>query len=151
LRDILMPLWSGATLCLPPADLAPDQVLGWLASEGISLVHTVPSLDQAWLGNAPAELSLPSLRWVFSAGEPLTDALVLDWRRIAPHGQVVNLYGPTETTMVKTFYQVPEEVEPGVQPVGGPLPEAQALVLSAGNRLCGINEIGEIVLRTPFR
>jgi amino acid adenylation domain-containing protein len=151
LRDILMPLWSGATLCLPPADLAAEQVLGWLASEAITLVHTVPSLAQAWLAQAPAELSLPYLRWVFSAGEPLTDALVFDWRRIAPQGRVVNLYGPTETTMVKAFYQVSEEVQPGIQPVGGPLPESQALVLSAGNRLCGVNEIGEIVLRTPFR
>jgi amino acid adenylation domain-containing protein len=152
LRDVLMPLWSGATLCLPPAELPSDRVLAWLGSEGITIVHAVPSLAQAWLAQAPAELSLPSLRLVFSAGEPLTDALVLRWRRAASQGcGVVNLYGPTETTMVKCFYSVPEEVPPGVQPVGRSLPESQALVLTATNRLCGVNELGEIVLRTPFR
>jgi amino acid adenylation domain-containing protein len=152
LRDVLMPLWSGATLCLPPAELPSDQVLAWLGSEAITVVHAVPSLAQAWLTNAPPELSLRSLRWVFSAGEPLTDALVLRWRRVASREcGIVNLYGPTETTMVKCFYRVPDEVVPGVQPVGEPLPESQALVLTAANRLCGVNELGEIVLRTPFR
>jgi amino acid adenylation domain-containing protein len=152
LRDVLMPLWSGATLCLPPAELPPDQVLAWLGGAGITVVHVVPSLAQAWLGQAPAELSLPSLRWIFSAGEPLTDALVSRWRQVASREcGFVNLYGPTETTMVKCSYRVPDEPVPGVQPVGESLPESQALVLSDSNRLCGVNELGEIVLRTPFR
>jgi amino acid adenylation domain-containing protein len=64
---------------------------------------------------------------------------------------VVNLYGPTETTLVKCFYQVPDELLPGIQPAGWPLPQTQALVLADNDRLCGIGEIGEIVLRTPFR
>jgi hypothetical protein len=42
-------------------------------------------------------------------------------------------------------------MNPGVQPVGWPIPDTQALVLSGNNQLCGINEPGEIVLRTPFR
>ena len=152
LRDILMPLWSGATLCLPPAELPPERVLAWLESEQITVVHAVPSLAHAWLTHAPPHLSLPSLRWVFFAGEPLTDALVLRWRRSASLGcGVINLYGPTETTMVKCFYRIPGEVLPGVQPVGESLPECQALVLTAANRLCGVNELGEVALRTPFR
>ena len=151
LRDILMPLWSGATLCLPPAELLPDSVPAWLAHEKVTVVHTVPSLAQTWLAQAPGELSLPALRWVFSAGEPLTDALVLRWRGVAPNCQVINLYGPTETTMIKCWYRVPDDLLPGVQPIGEPLPQSQALLLSSTNQLCGINEIGEIVLRTPFR
>jgi len=151
LRDVLLPLSSGATLCLPPKDLAPDQALAWLASERISVVHVVPSLAHAWLEHAPPGLSLPSLRWVFLAGEPLTDTLIRLWRGVVPaECGLVNLYGPTETTMVKCSYRVPSEIPPGVQPVGGSLPQSQALVLSDENRLCGVNEQGEIVLRTPF-
>jgi amino acid adenylation domain-containing protein len=151
LRDIFTPLTTGATLCLPPAELPSEAVVPWLAEAGITVVHVVPSLAQTWLAQAPPRLSLPSLRWIFSAGEPLTDALVLDWRRVAPHCRVVNLYGPTETTMVKCFYRVPDEVESGIQPVGESLPESQALILTAAGQLGGVNEIGEIVLRTPFR
>jgi len=38
-----------------------------------------------------------------------------------------------------------------VQPAGDPLPQTQALVLRAGHHLCAPGEIGEIVIRTPFR
>jgi amino acid adenylation domain-containing protein len=151
LRDVFLPLSSGATLCLPPAELTPDQVPGWLASERIGVVHVVPSLASMWLDHAPADLRLPALRRVFLAGEALTDMLVRRWRAIVSQTcEIINLYGPTETTMVKCFYRVPAEVLPGVQPVGSSLPWSQALVLSEGNRLCGVNEPGEIVLRTPF-
>ncbi|MGH7580731.1 MAG: non-ribosomal peptide synthetase, partial [Gemmatimonadales bacterium] len=151
LRDVFLPLTSGATLCLPPAELPPDRVLDWLAEERIGVVHVVPSLAAAWLDHAPAGTTLPALRHVFLAGEQLTDTLVRRWRAVlTPACEVVNLYGPTETTMVKCFYRVPAEVPSGMLPVGRPLPESQALVLSGDLRLCGINEPGEIVLRTPF-
>jgi acyl-coenzyme A synthetase/AMP-(fatty) acid ligase/acyl carrier protein len=111
----------------------------------------VPSLAHAWLEHARPGLRLPSLRWVFLAGEPLTDGLVRRWRGVtAGECGLVNLYGPTETTMVKCWYPVPPHPLPGVQPVGRPLPDTQALVLSGENRLCGVNEQGEVVLRTRF-
>jgi acyl-coenzyme A synthetase/AMP-(fatty) acid ligase len=88
---------------------------------------------------------------VFFAGEALTDALVADWRGLlAPGAQVTNLYGPTETTLTKCFYIVPDDPRPGIQPIGRPMPDCQALVLTKNNRLCGPGEAGEIVLRTPY-
>ncbi|MDZ7967791.1 MAG: amino acid adenylation domain-containing protein [Nostoc sp. DedSLP03] len=153
LRDIFLPLTSGATLCLPaPEDkLEPTKILGYLEREQISVLHTVPSLAQLWLANVPSQ-SLHNLRCLFLAGEPLKETLVLQWRDAFPQpGEIVNLYGPTETTLAKCYYQVPSKPTPGVQPVGRTLPETQALVLSANGQLCGIGESGEIVLRTPFR
>ncbi|WP_243147016.1 non-ribosomal peptide synthetase [Scytonema sp. UIC 10036] len=154
LRDIFLPLTSGATLCLlqDSYDLRPDRIITWLERERISILHTVPALAQSWLVGVPQAVSLPSLRWVFFAGEPLTDTLVRQWRKFFPLSrEIVNLYGPTETTLAKCFYQVPVDPSPGVQPVGLPLPETQALVLGENHTLCGIGESGEIVLRTPFR
>ncbi|HEY1352294.1 MAG TPA: amino acid adenylation domain-containing protein [Ktedonobacteraceae bacterium] len=154
LRDIFLALVSGATLCLPEADLelAPGQIIIWLAREQISTLHIVPTLAQSWLSNAPAGVALPALRSVFFAGEPLTGLLVRRWRQaFGAQAAIINLYGPTETTQSKCWYRVPAEVQPGVQAVGWPLPEAQALVMGPENRLCGIGEPGEIVIRTPFR
>ncbi|HTQ79751.1 MAG TPA: alpha/beta fold hydrolase, partial [Thermoanaerobaculia bacterium] len=91
----------------------------------------------------------------FFAGEPLSDLLVGRWRgELAPGTAVVNLYGPTETTLAKCFYVVPAAPAPGIQPVGSALPSAQALVLAGGGqhgRQCAVGEAGEIVIRTPFR
>ncbi len=154
LRDIFLPLTSGATLCLPeePFDVTAGHILRWMERENISLLHTVPSLAQSWLAQAPAEISLRHLRRVFFAGEPLTDTLVRRWRETFPEaGEIINLYGPTETTLAKCWYKVPAAVSPGVQPVGNPLPETQALVLNDEGQLCGIGERGQIVIRTPFR
>jgi amino acid adenylation domain-containing protein len=154
LRDFFLPLTSGATLCLPEDSdsLGPDELVRWLERERISVLHAVPSLAEFWLLNAPAGVSLPAMRWVFFSGECLTDSLVHRWRAAFPSGgEIVNLYGPTETTLVKCFYRVPSDVLPGIQPAGRPLPQTQALILSGNGRLCGIGEPGEIVLRTPFR
>jgi len=155
LRDVLMPLTAGATLVLP--EVEGSELLPWLAAERITRLHAVPSLARTWLAAWRATsreddgaAGLPDLRTAFFAGEPLTDDLVRDWRRTFGAGcEVVNLYGPTETTLAKCCFRLGETPLPGVQPVGWPLPETQALVL-AGERLCGIGEPGEIVLRTPF-
>ena len=153
LRDIFLPLTSGATLCLPKEEniLEPTQILSWLDRERISVLHTVPSLGQSWLTNVPVGVSLRNLRWLFFAGEPLPEALVSQWRKSFPQsGEIVNLYGPTETTLAKCYYQIPPNPKSGIQPVGSPIPETQALILNKNNQ-CGIGEEGEIVIRTPFR
>ncbi|HEY3304677.1 MAG TPA: amino acid adenylation domain-containing protein [Candidatus Binatia bacterium] len=154
LRDIFLPLVSGATLVLPPETLDPasELALSWLDRQSVTLFHGVPTLVQHWLGNIEDGVCLRHLRWAFLAGEPLLDTFVRKWRHTLPRaGQIVNLYGPTETTLAKCFHVIPDEPFAGVQPVGKPLPQTQALVLNRNGRLCGVGEPGEIVIRTPFR
>ncbi len=156
LRDILLPLVSGATLLIPEdtEDLGFDKIIPWMKKEKITGIHTTPSIAQSWLAHAVEEYPLPDLKYVFFAGEPLTDKLVRHWRKMLPgSAQIINLYGPTETTLAKCFYRVPsdEKLWASTQPVGYPLPQTQALVLRSENQLCGVGELGEIVIRTPFR
>ena len=152
LRDVFLPLVSGATLCLPESSWhAGDDVLTWLDRERITLLHTGPALVGSWLALEPAGVSLRRLRCVFFAGEPLTGGLVRRWRDAFPEsGEIVNLYGATEATLAQCFYVVPADAPPGVQPVGWPLPDTQALVLTKDRQLCGIGERGEIAMRTRF-
>ena len=153
LRDIFLPLTSGASVHVPGARRMRDgnRIVAWLEREGITILHAVPSLVQAWLAEPLVGVRLARLRQVLLAGEPLTDSLVRRWRSAFPEsGRIVNLYGPTETTLVKCFFVVPDEPRPGIQPIGNPLPQTQALVLRDGSEPCGIGEPGEIVLRTPF-
>jgi amino acid adenylation domain-containing protein len=154
LRDMFLALTSGATLSIPEeADvLDPGAILSWMASERISVLHVVPSLLRAWINNAPEGLKLPALRRVFLAGEPLTDSLIRSFR--ASFGEkdalVTNFYGPTETTLIKCFHPVLQP-EPGVQPVGRPQPQTQIVILNRAKQVCGVYELGEIAIRTPFR
>jgi amino acid adenylation domain-containing protein len=154
LRDVFLPLTSGASLHLPDRseETGSSRIVSWLEREGITTLHTVPSVAQSWLAVPPPDVRLARLRWAFFSGEPLSDVLVRRWFSAFPQaGRIVNLYGTTEATLAQCFFVVPEDPPPGIQPVGRPLPDTQALILAEGARLCGIGEVGEIVLRTPFR
>jgi amino acid adenylation domain-containing protein len=152
LRDLFLPLTSGACLCLPPANpLWLDGVLAWLARERITIIHAVPSLMRLWLQGISPDLKLPDLKYVFFAGEMLSADLVqLLRQRCLADCRVINLYGPTETTLIKAWYEVPADPLPGSQPVGRPMPDTQLLVINPERQLCGIGEPGQIVIRTPF-
>jgi acyl-coenzyme A synthetase/AMP-(fatty) acid ligase len=84
----------------------------WMERQEITLIHTVPTVAQNWIGQIQRKFILPSLRLVFFTGEPLSDTLVRRWRTTFPgEYQIVNLYGPTETTLVKCFFVVPDPPE----------------------------------------
>ncbi|MEU8971090.1 AMP-binding protein [Streptomyces monashensis] len=157
LRDVFVPLTAGATLCLPPAAVREDalRLLEWLAAERVSLVHTTPSMVASWLalGAEAAGPDLSALRLICLAGEPLTGELVTRLRARLPscRAEIVNFYGPTETTMIKTFLRLPEPPQEGPQPVGDPLPGTQVAVLGRDGRPCLPYERGEVVIRTPYR
>jgi amino acid adenylation domain-containing protein len=155
LRDVFLALTSGATLVLPSeSDLASaDATLRWLDRERITLTHSVPAVAETWLlATRHDGVALSHLARIFFAGEPLTASLVERWREAFPRsGAIVNVYGPTETTLAKCFYRVPDAPLAGVQPLGRTIPETQALVLTPERALCGVGEPGEIAIRTPFR
>ncbi len=153
LRDILFPLTSGAALYFPERGMLLDarRMLHWISDRAITVMHCVPSLMRAWLHAAADQRPFRSLKYVFFAGEPLTDGLLRQFVRAAGEGtQIVNLYGPTETTLAKLANRV-ERIEPGVQPVGAPQPGVDVAIVRERRFLCGLWEIGEIAIRTPYR
>lgn len=146
-RDALTPLVSGATLCVPDElHLDAAGVLDFLRSRQVTALHLVPSVGRLWTAG-PAELEpVPTVRHAFFAGEPLDGALVSRWRELFPRCQVVNLYGPTETTLAQHFYRVPQSVTSGMQPVGRNLPHSRSHVLDDDKRLCADGAVGQIYI-----
>lgn len=135
-RDLLLPLCAGAELHIAEQSVrsAPAAVLPWLAARSIEVLHAVPSLSARWLDAAERDggASVPALRHTMFAGEPLLGRHVRRWRAVAPGTRVVNLYGPSETTLAKFHYEVPEDCGPGLQPVGGALPDTVVDLVPAG-------------------
>jgi amino acid adenylation domain-containing protein len=154
LRDVFVPLCSGGTICVPPdRETVADarRLVAWLAEERIQLVHCVPSLFRTLLQVEP--LPLPDLRWALLSGEPLLPADVKRW--IGLYGdsiRLVNLYGPSETTMTKFVYFVEAaDAERRTIPIGKPMPGARAVVLDPRGKVCPPRAVGEIYIRTPYR
>ncbi|SHN76723.1 non-ribosomal peptide synthetase [Chitinophaga sp. CF418] len=152
LKDIFPALMTGATLHIPsPAiRLQMDLLTTWLSDNNITILQTVPSLFR--LITASLQGPLPGIRQVVLAGERLYGRDVINWRTI--HGaaaSVSNLYGLTETTVLKTFYHIPETdfAAGAVIPVGQPISHTAVAVLN-NNHYCQEGEIGEVYISSPF-
>jgi acyl-coenzyme A synthetase/AMP-(fatty) acid ligase len=99
----------------------PERVVQWLGRHEIDVLHAVPGLALRWARQAGAS-ELKDLGWTLFAGEPLYDIHIDAWRAVAPSARILNLYGPSETTLAKFWHPVVVPPAPGVQPVGRPLP-----------------------------
>jgi non-ribosomal peptide synthetase component F len=123
LRDMLLPLLAGGVLCVPGPEVRtdPTSVVGWLKDHDVNVAHLVPSMSTRWV-EAAGSVRLHGMRWSLFAGEPLYARHVELWRSIAPSTRVVNLYGPSETTLAKYFHVVEDPARLGLQPVGHGLP-----------------------------
>ncbi|HAT8859599.1 TPA: AMP-binding protein [Legionella pneumophila subsp. pneumophila] len=155
LREIFSPLVCGAELVVPSIPLIDNALsfIDWVDENNVTFFHIVPSLFSTILKNSCdyGAHSLRTVRFIFFAGEALHLTLVSTIRHMFyGYGFLVNLYGPSETTLAKLYYMVPDSPLHQIIPIGKPLPGSQALIMNKG-RLCGIGEPGEIVLRTPYR
>ncbi|WP_269902633.1 non-ribosomal peptide synthetase [Paracoccus onubensis] len=129
--EIWLPLICGAGMVILPDSLRLelDRIPGFAARKEVTVMQVVPSMLPPML-DAPER---PRLRWLFSGGEPLSEALA---RRAASvwGTEVVNLYGPTETTIQITAANLSDTPvtagsERATMPIGQPVEGAQALVL----------------------
>jgi amino acid adenylation domain-containing protein len=154
-KELLVPLICGARVCI--ADRAtvidPQKFLEWVQDSGITMMCCVPTLLRS-LSSLPNDgLTLESMRSVLISGEMLRWDDVINWReRFGDSMSLFNLYGPTESTVVKLFYPIPKtkHLESVNVPVGKPIPGADALVLGDDDEPSGPGEIGEIVILSQW-
>lgn len=156
LRDVFVPLAAGGTLVAPASRetvLDGARLADWIHRERLTLVHCTPTVFRSLLRQDLTANHFPALRHVLLAGEPLLPADVRRWSAVfGERIELVNLYGPSETTMTKLFYRVrPEDAGSRVIPVGQPMPGARVIVLDEEKTPCPPGRVGEIVLRTPYR
>ena len=88
--------------------------------------------------------SMPSLRKTFFCGEALPSTVAETWAAAAPNSSIVNLYGPTESTVAFSAFKCEDWSRmPSVVPLGFPLPEQEmGLFTPEGCRLhAGAGEI----------
>jgi len=155
LRDFFAPLVSGGTVCVPPAGtvLDAETLVDWLHRERINVVHCVPSVFRSILNEPLDAAKFPALRHVLMAGEAILPADASKWFDVfGDRISLVNLYGPSETTMTKFFHVVTAaDAHRRLIPIGKPMPGASAIVVDEHNNPCPAGVVGEIYIRTPYR
>lgn len=156
LRDVFTPLSAGGAVCVPESSavlLDAERLVQWIDGREITLLQCVPSLFRAILSAEPEPERFASLRDVVLFGEALFGRDVRAWReRFGDRVRLVNLYGPTETTLTKLFHIArPEDADRRTVPVGRPIEGAQVAILDRRGAPVPPGVIGEIYLRTPDR
>jgi hypothetical protein len=93
---------------------------------GVTHLQCTPSMARMIAMNDEARLALSGLKTLMLGGEALPGALVTDLRKASP-ARLLNMYGPTETTIWSSVNEV-TEVEP-IANIGTPLANQQMYVL----------------------
>jgi amino acid adenylation domain-containing protein len=155
LRDTFVPLCAGGTVCVRPDfgdGLDGPQLVKWIDDSRINLIHCVPSLFRALVHEDLHPEHFPFLKHILLSGEPLLPADVKRWMSIfGERIRLVNLYGPTETTMVKFFHFVTAaDQDRRAIPIGKPIAGTKAIVVDAQGKACPVGTVGEIYIRTPY-
>lgn len=157
LRDVLGALWVGATVVVPDRDVfdAPADLLQWLESETVTVMHLTPAMADLLMieQDAGPTRTLPALQHVFFGGDVLTAGTVAAVHRLAPAAECANFYGASETPQAMGWFRIPSAGSADLPSriwLGRGIVDVQLLVLNESEQLCGIGELGEIWVRTPY-
>lgn len=155
LEQILTALMAGARLVLREGDARPAADFHrMVAEQELSVVNIPPAYWHSWAQWA-AEVGqeagpTPHLRLVIVGGDAMSPETLSLWRGFQMNGaRLLNAYGPTETTITATTFEVTQEVETvGLKPlpIGRPLANRKAYLLDANQQPVPIGVAGELYL-----
>ena len=144
--ELLLPLTAGARVVIASAETSADGALlaNTLTDANATIMQATPAswrllLEGGWSGKADLK--------ILCGGEALTVDLA---ERLLERGsQLWNLYGPTETTIWSTTYQVTPTPDVGLSntvPIGRPIANTQVYVLDANLEPVPVGVIGDLYI-----
>jgi len=155
LRDVFVPLSMAGTICVPPKNdglIAFNLLIDWIKTEKIDLIHCVPTMLRHLMKKLTPDSDFPDLKFILLSGESLFGEDIEKWTTfLADKVQLINLYGPSETTMTKFFYPINLHQDlSGPIPIGKPMSGCKAILLDKALMPILKGQIGEIYIKTPF-
>ena len=149
--DIYATLKAGAELHLVPAaaNMLPGALAGFIRDSALDQWFSVPSTLAFMVRSGAIENhDFPTLKRVLFCGEAMPTPVLAEWMRRVPQARFTNLYGPTETTIASSYYDVPAvpEVETESVPIGVACPGERLLILDDERRPLPPDKIGEIFI-----
>jgi amino acid adenylation domain-containing protein/thioester reductase-like protein len=144
--ELILPLTVGARVVIASSEVAGDGALlaQALTDAQATLMQATPAswrllLEAGWQGKDDLK--------ILCGGESLTNDLAEQLR--SRGSQLWNLYGPTETTIWSTVYQVTSEPIRGLSntiPIGRPIANTQIYVLDSNLKPVPIGVIGDLYI-----
>lgn len=148
ITGLLLPLIAGGKVELVKPGDELQSLCDALGDTGehYSLIKLTPSHLQvlsSWLGEADRCGRVDAL---IVGGEALPGNLLDVWQQRSTQTRLINEYGPTETVVGCSTYEVPAGAGKGSIPIGRPISNMQLYVLDESMRVVPTESIGEIYI-----
>lgn len=139
--DIFSVLCSGGTLLIPERMALLDfkNLAGFITQNSVTTIFMTPSIF-----SMINESEIPSVEKILVGGEVCSQELAF---RLSQGRQLFNLYGPTETSVAVTGYEMDEFADSyNSVPIGKPMLNTELLVLDRNYRIIPTGCIGELFI-----
>ncbi len=122
-------LHGGRSVVYPEGPFSPRDFGAALQVHGVTTLWLTAALFNLVIDEVPEALS--GLRQLLVGGEALSVAHVRRALERLPHTQLVNGYGPTESTTFTCCYRIPRELPEGIAsiPIGRPIANTEVYVV----------------------
>jgi amino acid adenylation domain-containing protein len=145
--EFFWPLMFGARLVMarPGGHREPSYLSNLIRDSGVTIIHFVPSMLQAFLEESGLERSCRTLRHIFASGEALPESVARRCLQRLP-GRLHNLYGPTEAAVDVTYWECRADDPAGPVPIGRPIANMRTYILDKQLTPLPIGVAGELYL-----
>lgn len=152
--DVFSTMISGATLHIIPKMLFsfPVKLIEFLNEKEINTIYWVPSALCIIANFKALDFTIPkTLKNIFFAGEVMPTKQLNIWRRKLPSARFANLFGPTETTDICSYYIIDREFSDDENlPIGKHCNNCDLIILKSNNEIAQGEEEGELCARGSF-
>ena len=150
-HDLILTWINGASLCVP-TKLDFLNMRNFINSNKITVWFSVPSLIGQMINfNQLNKDQFKSIRISLFCGEPLYNFQLIRWSESAPNSRFYNLYGPTETTIAISIYQIKINKfnfdSNTVTPIGKIFDNHKFMIIDESTNLK--NNFGELLISGP--
>lgn len=152
--DLFSTLFTGARLQIIPRKYFsfPVMLVDYMNQYQINTIYWVPSalgILTSW--DVFAYKKPLYLKQILFAGEVMPVKYLNYWRKYIPEASYSNLFGPTETTDICTWYTVDREFgEDETLPIGRSCDNCDAFVVTDNGTMAKGQEMGELYVRGSF-
>lgn len=153
LRDILIPMAAGGTLCIPGSNEMnyPAKMIHWIKKSNIHFIHITPALMQILVDAANPDEKMESVKQIILGGDLLKAELLDKMSLLFPNARFLNGYGSTETPQLASCSELSpliSDKQPAYLSVGSGLNGSRLIVRNRFHALCGVGEPGEICVES---
>jgi D-alanine--poly(phosphoribitol) ligase subunit 1 len=152
-HDMFICWANGGCLCVPQT-VDPVYYAGFIKDHAITHLFCVPSVAgfmRQLRKLSPGEF--PSVRLSLFGGEPLSCSLAQAWMQAAPNSRLRNIYGPTESTVACTSFEVTAEFLDDQRqvsiPLGWAVPGMELVIVDAELEPVAAGQTGELLIGGP--